>query len=45
MNKDPGCLGAKKPDHGELPIDHPAIDKLSDPIHYIENYKSELYNL
>ncbi len=40
-----GRLGAKKPDHGELPLDHPFITKLSDPIHYVKNYKSELYQL
>ncbi len=40
-----GTLGAKKQDHGELPLDHPAIDKLSDPIHYVKNYKSALYEL
>jgi hypothetical protein len=38
-------LGAKKPDHGELPLDHPFITKLSDPIHYVKNYKCELYQL
>ena len=43
--KIPGNLGAKKDDHGELPIDHPTIDKLSDPIHFIKNYKSELWSL
>jgi hypothetical protein len=41
--KVPGRLGKKKDDHSELPLDHPPIDKLSDPIHYIKNYKSELY--
>jgi hypothetical protein len=41
----PGTLGRLKGDHGVLPLDHPAIKKLSDPIHYIKNYKSELYNL
>jgi hypothetical protein len=38
-------LGSKKTDHGELSLDNPAIDKLSDPIHYLKNYKSELYLL
>ena len=41
----PGNLGKKKGDHGILPLDHPAIEKLSDPIHYVKNYKSELYTL
>jgi hypothetical protein len=40
-----GRLENKKDDHRELPLDHPAIEKLSDPIHYMKNYKSELYNL
>jgi hypothetical protein len=40
-----GNLGSKKDDHGELPIEHPTIDLLSDPIHYVKSYKSELYNL
>ena len=40
-----GHLGTKKGDHGMLPIDHPAIDKLSNPIYYIKKYKSELYAL
>lgn len=40
-----GNLGKKKPDNGILPVDHPEIAKLSDPIHFIKNYKSELYNL
>ena len=40
-----GNLGPKKDDHGELPIDHPTIEKLSDPIHFIKNYKSELWSL
>ena len=26
-------------------MSHPPIEKLSDPIHFIKNYKSELYNL
>jgi hypothetical protein len=43
--KTPPYLGAKKPDHGELPLDHIAINKLSNPIHYIKNYKRELSNL
>jgi hypothetical protein len=40
-----GNLGAKKSDHGELPLDHPTIQKLSDPIHFVKNYKSEIYKL
>jgi hypothetical protein len=40
-----GCLGNKRSDHGVLPLDHPEIEKLSDPIHFIKNYKSKLYNL
>jgi hypothetical protein len=40
-----GNLGAKKSDHGELPLDHPPIQKLSDPIHFVKNYKSEIYKL
>jgi hypothetical protein len=39
------CLGAKKPGQSELPFDHPAINKLSDPIHYIKNHKSKINNL
>jgi hypothetical protein len=38
-------LGKKKEDHGELPMDLPAIDKLLDPIQFIKTYKSKLYNL
>jgi hypothetical protein len=38
-----GRLGSKKDDHGMLPLAHPTIEKLSDPIHYVKNYKSELY--
>jgi hypothetical protein len=38
-----GSLGPKKDDHGMLPFDNPAIEKLSDRIHYGKNYKSELY--
>jgi hypothetical protein len=41
--KVPGNLGKKKDDHGELPLDHPSIDELSDPKHYIKNYKSDLF--
>jgi hypothetical protein len=37
--------GKKKPDNGVLPLDYPEIDKLSDPIHFVKNYKSELYTL
>jgi hypothetical protein len=40
-----GRLGTKKKDHGVLPLDHPEIMKLSDPIHFVKNYKSELYIL
>jgi hypothetical protein len=44
--KTTGCLGVKKlEDHGKLPFDHPAINKLSEPIHYIKNSKNELYNI
>jgi hypothetical protein len=45
LPKKPGTLGSKKPDNGELPLDHPPIKKLSDPIHYVKNYNSELYKL
>jgi hypothetical protein len=38
-----GQLGPKKDGHGMLLLDHPAIKKLSDPIHYVKNYKSKLY--
>jgi hypothetical protein len=34
-----------KAEHWELPLAHPEIEKLSDPIHYVKNYKSKLYNL
>jgi hypothetical protein len=41
-----GRLGLKKDDHGLLvPLAHPAIEKLSDSIHYVKNYLSELYVL
>jgi hypothetical protein len=40
-----GRLGLKKDDHGLLPLAHPAIKKLSDSIHYVKNYLSELYVL
>jgi hypothetical protein len=30
-------------DFGELPLEHPEIVKLSGPIHYVKNYKGELY--
>jgi hypothetical protein len=43
--KKPGQKGGKKPDNGVLPLDYPEIDKLSDPIHFVKNYKSELYAL
>jgi hypothetical protein len=43
--KTPGHLGLKKTDDGELPLEYPEIDKLLDPIHYVKNYKSKLYNL
>jgi hypothetical protein len=43
--KVPGRLGSKKDDHGLLSIAHPVIEKLSDPIHYFKNYKSEQYVL
>ena len=45
VSKKDGNLGTKKPDHGELPLDHPPIKKLSDPIHYVKNYKGELFKL
>jgi hypothetical protein len=38
-----GNLGKMKADNVELPLDHPFITKLSDPIHYVKNYKSGLY--
>jgi hypothetical protein len=41
--KKPGNLGAKQSDFGELPLEHPKIVKLSDPIHYVKSYKGELY--
>ena len=41
----PGNLGAKKDDHGELPMEYPAIKTISDPIHFFKNYKSKLYIL
>jgi hypothetical protein len=40
-----GNLGKIKPDSGELPLEHPFITKHSDPIHYVKNYKGELYML
>jgi hypothetical protein len=40
-----GNLGKIKPDLGELPLDHPFITKHSDPIHYVTNYKGELFVL
>jgi hypothetical protein len=40
-----GNLGKIKPDLGELPLDHPFITKHSDPIHYVKNYKGELFVL
>jgi hypothetical protein len=43
--KPPRTLGSKQPDNGKLPLDHPPIEKLSGPIHYVKNYKSELYKL
>jgi polyhydroxyalkanoate synthesis regulator phasin len=45
VSKIPGRLGPKKDDHGELPLDHPEIEKLADPIHYVKSYKSNLYVL
>lgn len=41
----PGNFSSKRADHGELPLKHPQIDKLLDRIHFVKNYKSELYNL
>jgi hypothetical protein len=38
-----GNLGGKRPDSGVLPLEHPYIIKHSDPIHYIKNYKGEIY--
>ena len=43
--KVPGNLGPKKTDHGELPLDHPEIRKLSDHNHFIKNYKGDYYLL
>jgi hypothetical protein len=40
-----GNLGKMKPNHGILPLPHPFITKLSNPIHYVKNYKSELFQL
>jgi hypothetical protein len=39
--KVPGNLGAKKDDHGVLPMEHLEIKKLPDPIHFVKKYKSE----
>jgi hypothetical protein len=39
--KMPGNLGFKKADHGELPLEQQEIDKLSDPIRFVKNYKRE----
>jgi hypothetical protein len=41
--KKQGHLGAKKPDKGELPLEHPEIDTNLDPIHHVKNYKGEIY--
>jgi hypothetical protein len=43
--KKEGCLGTKKGDHGELPLEHPPVEKLSDPIHFVKNYKTALWDL
>ena len=43
--KIPGHQGSKKSDHGVLPLAHPVIEKLSDPIHFVKNYKGEFYKL
>ncbi len=40
-----GNLGKKKPDNGELPMDHPEIEKLLDPIHIVKNDNSALWKL
>ena len=40
-----GNLGTKVPDNGELTMDHPEIEKLSDPIHFVKNYKYVLWKL
>ena len=42
VSKKDGTLGTKKPDHGEPPLDHPPIKKLSDPIHSVQHYKLRL---
>ena len=41
--KEPGRLGSKKDVHGLLPLEHPIIEKLSDPGHFVKSYKSEQY--
>jgi hypothetical protein len=41
--KTPGCLGSKKNDKGELPIQHPVIVKYSDINHFTKNYQGELF--
>jgi hypothetical protein len=38
-----GNRGGKRPNSGVLPLEHPYIIKHSDPIHYIQNYKGEIY--
>jgi hypothetical protein len=38
-----GRPGAKKDNHGLLLLAHPTIEKLSNQIHYVKNYKSKLY--
>ena len=45
LPKKEGNLGRMKPDKGELPLDHPFITKHSDLIHYVKNYKGELFVL
>jgi hypothetical protein len=32
-----GRVGSKNDDHSALPLDHPPIEKLLNPIHYIKN--------
>jgi hypothetical protein len=38
-----GRLKKKKDGHGLLILAHPTIEKLSNPIHCVKNYKSKLY--
>jgi hypothetical protein len=43
--KTSGHLGLKKTEDGELPLEHPEIDKLLGPIHYVKNYKANSITL